>query len=123
MIMSSSVDVSITDLLIVNCTSNEGGGMYFDSANSNLQLSGVTITNCTTVGNGAGIYFGRSNYHVSITDVVIENCATARGNGGGLYLGSQNNFMTLFDVRIVECSAKLGRGIYSLSNINLAITD
>lgn len=117
----------MTNVLVENCISYEGGGLYFDSSNNDLQISNIRVINCTATFNGGGIYMARSNFRVSMRSVSIVNCVALEildgGYGGGLYVGFQNNFMTVQNVEIVGCSGQYGGGMLSFSNKDLTISD
>lgn len=67
-------------------TENQGGGVYLYMADSNLQMTGGTISNNQTDGNGGGISVYPSGYKFTVQILGGTICNnTAAGSGGGIY--------------------------------------
>ena len=114
-------DVTISDLMVTNGKSNEGGGIYCYS--SNPTLANVTITNNSANYYGGGIYCYSSD--PTLENVTITN-NSANSYGGGIYCYSSSS--SLADVTLSNNSASiLGGGIFCSSSSptleNVTITD
>jgi len=112
--INSDLTVNISNVIIANGNSDEGGGII--RHNSTLILTDVKITNNSAYDRGGGIYcIGDSG--LTLTNVLINN--NSARNGGGINIGSP---LSLTDVTITNNLAiNRGGGIFSFRNSDLSL--
>jgi Chlamydia polymorphic membrane protein (Chlamydia_PMP) repeat len=117
-ITSSATKVSLTGLTIRNGKKDagafdEGGGLYWDGAGSQLNLTDVVIEN-NTASYGGGLYLNYSSLGdvVNLDHVVIRgNSVTAAAGGLGVNFGDYAGFH-LLDSQVYNNTAYEGGGVY-----------
>jgi CSLREA domain-containing protein len=103
-----SGNVTISGLMISNGGADYGGGIYYNSANTSLNIAGCAITaNAAGVGGGA---INVSGGVLTITDSVIFGNKATGGAGGGIFV-SNGSTATVTNTTISQNSASQGGGI------------
>ncbi len=103
--------ITINDAKIESCSSGEYGGAIYQRDESTISLTNVIIEDCTTTKLGGGIHITGI---VSLQDSTINKCKTTdttSGFGGGIYVKSGE--LRTDELTISECSARSGGGLYS----------
>ena len=114
--ITANFNVNISGLTISNgnAPGNFGGGIFNDGAT-------LTITNCTVSGNAAASGGGIYNTGVGFLTIANSTISGNSGNGGGIF--NDNGLVTINNSTISGNSAQFfGGGIYNFSS-NMTITN
>lgn len=109
---NASVTVELSSVTISNCTTTTGCGGGIANYNGTFIITDSTFTNCTTGNCGGGIYNAGT---LTVIGGAISNCNALGGstgfNGGGVYNAGT---LTLSGISVTNCNATTsGGGIYS----------
>lgn len=121
--------ITLSNILINDATTQSyydendayGGGMYFQTQNSNITLDEVTI-NIGNADEGGGIYLEQFNHFFSFKNLWISNCVANYADGGGIFLNYNNDHIDFLYVYIIASSANNGGGIgMNANNMHIAL--
>ncbi|KAA6353921.1 MAG: hypothetical protein EZS28_050552, partial [Streblomastix strix] len=91
-----------------------GGSLYVEIQSGEIELSEVTMNQCSAK-NGGAIYSSliEGSSMIIKDSSSFSECKSIDGNGGSLYVEIQSGEIELSEVTMNQCSAKNGGAIYS----------
>ena len=119
---TNNTNIIIENTDISNCQAEKGGGISLYTSNHNIQIINTNIHDNDVTRMGGGIFAYNGNKGLNVTGSTISKCSSLSTSGGGIFLQSLNDNFLLENSEISQCSGAYNGGCLSLDSENYNAT-